>query len=91
MRGSRTLPRLDVVVPAPPDEVDGELASSGTALASDYFEAIENDPRLPTVTWVVGDRGTDSDVFRADVDDPLGLRRTEDDVRHVLEIVRESL
>lgn len=72
--------------PAPQDEILGDLP-----LASDYFDAIEHDPDLPTVTWVVGERGTESDVFEADEPDPLGLSSVDDDVRDVLHVVRESL
>lgn len=80
-------PRPSVVAVAEP-EGGGEAS---VALASDYFEAIENDPSLPTVTWVVGDRGTESDDFQPDTDDPLGLGSADEDLREVLDVMRASL
>jgi hypothetical protein len=78
---------------APLPALDPDEPVSDVPLASDYFEAIEdqNGRALPAVTWFIGDRGTDADLIPADEADPLGLGSHDEDVQEVLDVMRDTL
>lgn len=74
--------------PAPSEE---PATITWTAVTGDYFHAIENDPDLPKVTWIVGERGQDVGTVEVDAADPFDLSSGDEDVQEALAVVRDSI